>query len=813
MSIIMQINPFDFFTDTRGDALDAGYIWIGQVNLDPRQYPVVAYYDEALTIPAPMPLRTSNGYIVRNGSPTFLYIDGNYSILVQDKQQRQVFYVPDFLMISSGQAVSFSDLSNTTDPTKGAAMVGRGVVTLQSVVDIATAPLRIDLSFIVKCYHPGINNGGGGRINYDPTIAKTAHNGGTIFSPTVPWNGQKATLPAYLLGSGETDPTGSGCFVRRVSDYYTIPMFGAVADWNGTTGFDNRPSIEAGIKNVPSLVISKGDYGCCLAGSIFIQGFTDKRIYGSGTLHKMGSKGIFSFNTCNNIQVSGFSMDGQIVADEAANGSIVTGTRLPADFTFAVSFTECNDCSANYTTVYDFAWDGLRAIGLVAAGGATATQSRNIDFIGNVVSGIRGTQIWMKAVSVGKINQNRQRNDVAFGQKGNAIYVVEWCDGIEVASNRQFSIGDNGIGVGEPDNNAIQARNINIDVHDNLIYLTRYHSILIAQAEDSLVHDNIIHRSGAKSVMAGPSSVVLTGGITVLGGGSAPPNFKVKVYNNSVIDAFEYGIYILDRPGTLFADASTEIEVYRNTITGFGVPTTTTRIASGGITSQLQVAPVIHYNTTDNGLGDGLRVFGDADINGHKARGVIGTGINIPTDTLLGNTRLTTPIRGCETDRTTSSGISIASKDSVRLIGCTTNRGGIGGAAPGVENTASALQYAGIGIRSVGSVVMIGCEALSCGSSGLVTQFCPIVKDVDGIRSKNGQVFTVDNFQSGAYLEGDGGNSVKSTFINPIMDGGTTQFYPIRVLFGDAAGVALDPEFVNHSSVSIGITVKNLINI
>ncbi len=123
MSIIMQINPFDFFTDTNGDALDAGYIWIGQPNLDPRQYPVTAFYDEALTIPAAMPLRTSNGYIVRNGAPTFLFINGNYSVMVLDKKGRQVYYVPDFLMISSGSAVSSGDLISTA-AGKGAWLVG-----------------------------------------------------------------------------------------------------------------------------------------------------------------------------------------------------------------------------------------------------------------------------------------------------------------------------------------------------------------------------------------------------------------------------------------------------------------------------------------------------------------------------------------------------------------------------------------------------------------------------------------------------------------------------------------------------------------
>lgn len=124
MSIVMQLNPYEFFVDTSGDALDSGYVWIGEVNKDPRNYPVAVFYDEALTIPASMPLRTTNGYIYRNGSPTFLYINGNYSIMVQQKTGVLVYYVPDFMVIGTSAAVSSGDLANQIDPAKGTSLVG-----------------------------------------------------------------------------------------------------------------------------------------------------------------------------------------------------------------------------------------------------------------------------------------------------------------------------------------------------------------------------------------------------------------------------------------------------------------------------------------------------------------------------------------------------------------------------------------------------------------------------------------------------------------------------------------------------------------
>jgi len=145
MSIIINVNPFEFFTDTQGDALDAGYIWIGEANKDPRQYPVAAFFDSALTIPAAMPLRTVSGYIVRNGTPTFLYIGGTYSVRVEDKKHRPIYYVADFLMSGSGQAANAGDLANFTDPTKGAALIGwtraaisASITTVHQMLDVQT---------------------------------------------------------------------------------------------------------------------------------------------------------------------------------------------------------------------------------------------------------------------------------------------------------------------------------------------------------------------------------------------------------------------------------------------------------------------------------------------------------------------------------------------------------------------------------------------------------------------------------------------------------------------------------------------------
>lgn len=716
--------------------------------------------------------------------------------------------------VLNGKA-TLADLVNLIDPTKGAVILGRGMVTIAGIKDLATVPRRDDLTVIAKAYHIGINNGGGGRLHYDPLMPKSSHNGGTIFSPTVPWTGSKTTLTAYLAKTGETDPTGLGCWVRRVADYYTIPMFGAIADWDGVakTGFDNRYCIEAAVNSVYKTVIPKGDYGCAATGSIFLQNLVGKRVEGSGVLHKMGSKGIFSLVACIDFKFGTIGMDGQIVRDEAANGSILDSTRLSANYAFAISFKDCHDCSVTGTTVYDFAWDGLVAQGSVAVGGLTAVLSTDITFNNNTLSSIRGSQLWFKAVKGGEIMHNYQTNPDTFAQKANAIFVVEWCEDIEVAHNRQYYIGDNGIGVGEMVNRIAPARNKNIQVHHNLINMTRYHSILMAPAEDSSVHHNIVHRGGCKSLMVGFSGAVTCGAITILGGGDAPANLRVKVHHNTIHDAYEHGIYALDRSATTYEDSSDGIEIDNNTIYRSGKLETTTRLASSGITTQYQKAVSLKGNTIDDIFGDGIRIFGDARPLNNVISRIVGIGLHLPKDTIWNNVKLSSPLLGNSVTDVTGPGIVVATKDSIVLVGNIALRCGRGGDLPVTENTASAINYGGISLRSVKRVSSSGNEMRECGSAGLITQFCEVVKDNGSVFSMNGQVFTANNFKSGAYLEGDATTAVRSTFINPIMDGGTTQYYPIRTLYGHADGVALDPEFINHTNVSLGITTKKLISI
>lgn len=94
MTAISVSAPFPILTDIDGSPLDAGYVYIGQANLDPVAFPKSVYWDASLITPAAQPIRTTGGYPVRNGSPARIYTDGDYSIRINNKNGTLVYSSP-----------------------------------------------------------------------------------------------------------------------------------------------------------------------------------------------------------------------------------------------------------------------------------------------------------------------------------------------------------------------------------------------------------------------------------------------------------------------------------------------------------------------------------------------------------------------------------------------------------------------------------------------------------------------------------------------------------------------------------------------
>jgi hypothetical protein len=91
----LSIQPtYPIFTETDGQPLEDGYIWLGVANLDPQGNPINVYWDAALTQLAGQPIRTQGGYPVNSGTPARLYVNSDYSIQVQNKNGSVVYSAP-----------------------------------------------------------------------------------------------------------------------------------------------------------------------------------------------------------------------------------------------------------------------------------------------------------------------------------------------------------------------------------------------------------------------------------------------------------------------------------------------------------------------------------------------------------------------------------------------------------------------------------------------------------------------------------------------------------------------------------------------
>jgi hypothetical protein len=121
--------PLAAFFDLDGSPLDAGRLYFGLPNDNPETAPITVYWDAAGTQPAAQPLRTSNGFIVRSGTPAQVYVSGDYSLTVKNRSGARVAYAPSSLSASNDLDLQLqittlvADLASTVSG-KGAGMIG-----------------------------------------------------------------------------------------------------------------------------------------------------------------------------------------------------------------------------------------------------------------------------------------------------------------------------------------------------------------------------------------------------------------------------------------------------------------------------------------------------------------------------------------------------------------------------------------------------------------------------------------------------------------------------------------------------------------
>ena len=111
-------SPYELFTDTSGNPLEDGYLYIGTAGLNPETNPVAVYWDDSLTLAAAQPVRTLNGFPSRGGTASRLYCGTDYSLTVKDKNSVIVFSTLTN-PVSSPAALNGTPIGNVT-PSTGA---------------------------------------------------------------------------------------------------------------------------------------------------------------------------------------------------------------------------------------------------------------------------------------------------------------------------------------------------------------------------------------------------------------------------------------------------------------------------------------------------------------------------------------------------------------------------------------------------------------------------------------------------------------------------------------------------------------------
>jgi hypothetical protein len=212
------ISNFIQFFDKDGDPLDDGSIFIGEVNQNPETHPQLIYWDEDATQPIAQPLKTTNGYIYRAGTPAQVFVTGEYSMTIRNKQSEVVIYAPKCNIFPSSADAS-------KKPT-----------TIANIADLRAATavtLSSSCAQVVGYYSPTIYSEpdqGGGFFIYDSTDTLSTDNGGTII---VDADGRR--------------------WKRQVSGRFNAAWFGLSSALS-----DNAPALNAAIK--ASLVGSEPYY-------------------------------------------------------------------------------------------------------------------------------------------------------------------------------------------------------------------------------------------------------------------------------------------------------------------------------------------------------------------------------------------------------------------------------------------------------------------------------------------------------------------------------------------------------------------------
>jgi hypothetical protein len=231
VTIYAVSTPLPTWTDLDGTPLDNGELYFGVAGQNPVSHQVQAYWDAAGTIPANQPVKTRNGFTVRNGAPSPIYINGDYSVLGYNKQGLITVNVTSNLLANATTA-----LQTYLATVAGAGAIGVDLASTYLANTVGwglqiSQPRIPALKYIPVALWAGLKAGtetSDMGVYINQAIAEAAVSGGSVALP--PWTLCHSTTITWasrgisLIGTGVKD-----------GNTLSAPS-GTCLKWTGATG-------------------------------------------------------------------------------------------------------------------------------------------------------------------------------------------------------------------------------------------------------------------------------------------------------------------------------------------------------------------------------------------------------------------------------------------------------------------------------------------------------------------------------------------------------------------------------------------------
>jgi hypothetical protein len=279
--------PYPTFQELDGTPLEAGYIYVGEPGLEARTTPKASFFDIGLTIPtgtaSGAAIRTIAGYPARTGSPSGVYVDGDFSITVTDRNGVVLYSaltrsfafgldstIGDPVLAPDGN-LSTPGFSFIDDPNTGVLRPSVGTMQFSVLGVLSQTNTATGVVFPLPVSGAGFVSGVAAAL--DPDLAAlgaiSGVEGDLIYRNATTW----ARLPkgtsgkALVMDSGGAIPVWGGIFTKSYESPVTVVALDTL--YTFTHGLGGLPKLISAFY-VCKLAIngySVGDYVPILSGT------------------------------------------------------------------------------------------------------------------------------------------------------------------------------------------------------------------------------------------------------------------------------------------------------------------------------------------------------------------------------------------------------------------------------------------------------------------------------------------------------------------------------------------------------------------